>query len=141
LFLSSNVYSKKEGSYIKIVTAIEKLCKAPSNKKSTYYQITARGKAELRVKILGLVGGDANFKQKEWIGVQRVLQKDQLNDNQSYRNCTIQLTPIFLKKFHRSVEMAIKKESLKNNIPPNSQTTYGTKSPIINNTQGNVIIN
>lgn len=139
LFFSSNVYSKSEDSYTKIVTAIEKLCKAPSEKKSTYYQVSAKGKVDLRIKIIGLAGGDATFKQKEWTGIQRVLQKDQANDNKNYRDCTIQLTPIFLKKFQKKVELAMKKENLKNNT--SSQATYGSKSPIFNNTTGNIIVN
>lgn len=138
LSISSNLYSKD--TYTEIVTSIEKLCKAPSDKKSTYYQVSAKGKVNVHIKILGLAGGNANFKRSEWTGVQRVLQKDQANDNQSYRNCTTQLIPIFFSKFQKNVETAIRKETSNENNH-GKQITYGTKSPIINNTTGNIIIN
>ena len=81
-----------------ITTSVERLCKAPTNKKSTYYKIVSKGKLGLKVKIFGL-GGDATFKQEEWNGIQRVLQRDQANDNNSYRLCSIKLSPIFFEKF------------------------------------------
>lgn len=131
--------------YADIVNNVEKLCKAPSNKKSSYYQVSVKGKAKLRVRILGLAGADAHFKKQEWDGVQRVLRKDQIKDNESYRSCTLALTPIFLDKFYSGVKKEKEKENRKEKEKGKSgityQSTYGDKSPIINNPSAPIIFN
>lgn len=148
LLLSCNLYASETS--IEIVKSVKELCKAPSNKKSSFYEVSAKGKVDLRIKILGLAGANAIFKRKEWIGIQRVLQKDQLKDNESYRNCTMTLVPVFLKKFSNSVQaekerlktIQVRKER-KKTIQKNStvQKTYGNKSPIINQPTGTIIFN
>ena len=126
-------------TYVEIVKSVKELCNAPTDKKSSFYKVTAKGKVDFRIKILGLAGADAVFNRKEWEGVQRVLQKDQLKDNEGYRKCTMSLTPMFMKKFKNGVQAEKeRKEFIKNNS--SSQKTYGDKSPIINNPTGPITI-
>lgn len=145
--------------YTDIVNSIEKLCKAPSNMKSTQYHVSAKGKVNLRIKILGLAGADAVFKKQEWEGVQRVLREDQAKDNDSYRLCSRELTPIFMDKFYGGVNKKnkelqqkkqkqfkpkqTKQEQLKSkkHHDNRNQTTNGAKSHIINQPTGTMIFN
>lgn len=100
VFLLSTLYSfGDENRFEDVVNSVERLCNAPSKEKSSYYKIEAKGKANIRVKIIGLADGEADFKKEEWEGVQRVLQKDQILDNKLSRECSIKLTPLFLEKF------------------------------------------
>lgn len=135
---SHNIYASD--AYTEIVKSVKELCNAPPSNKSSFYKITAKGKVNLRIKIVGLAGADAIFNRKEWNGVQRVLQKDQLKDNEGYRKCTMTLTPIFITKFKNGVQIEKDREALNNQTYQNQQT-YGNKSPIINNPTGPITIN
>ncbi len=86
-----------------IVTAIKEICNAPSEKRSSYFKIKSKGKANLKIKIIG-VSGDATLTKEEWEGVQRVLRKDQANDNKSYRECSMKLFPVLIKNFSSIVK-------------------------------------
>lgn len=93
-----------------VVDSVERLCTAPSKEKSSYYKVEVKGKANIRVKIIGLADGEADFKKEEWEGVQRVLQKDQILDNKLSRECSMKLTPLFLEKFDKD-EKNVKKDT------------------------------
>lgn len=133
-----------------IVKAVEALCKAPTGKKSIYYKITGKAKSSVRVKFFALAKGGVDFKKEEWNGIQRVLRADQAKDNDSYRNCSTKLTPIFIEKFYkiRSPQQTIAKNTKKkikkqttNNPSINSAVTHGKNSPIIGTVKGNITFN
>ena len=105
-----------------IIDAIDKLCKAPTNEKSSYYSVKAKGKLNVRVKIIGLADGEADFKKEEWEGYQRVLQQEQADDNKQYRECSKQLTIPFLEKFS-IIEKEDKKEDNDESRSKISQTS------------------
>lgn len=127
-------------SHREIVSSVKKLCLAPSNKKSLFYEVSAKGNVNLKIKIIGLAGAKSNFTLKEWNGIQRVLQKDQINDNKSYRNCTMTLTPIFINKFYSGVESENKKKTLIE-ARSSKNITYGNNSPIIEKFNGEINFN
>ena len=84
-----------------VAPEVRAICEAPSGKRSSYFE--TKGKAEIdgniRVKLVGVLGtgGEIVLTKQEWEGVQRVLRKDQVADNQSYRECAKELTPILIR--------------------------------------------
>lgn len=138
-----------------IVKTVKALCKAPSNKKATYYEITGKSKVTLRVKFFALAGGSADFKKKEWNGIQKVLQKDQVKDNNSYRKCAVELSPIFVEKFYKTNSNSGNVKKLKKIVKGKMQSTppikikpsrinavtHGKNSPIIGTINGNATFN
>lgn len=84
-----------------VVEQVRSICEAPSAERSSYFEVERRGGANgsVRVKFVGVLGaeGGVTLTEKEWEGVQRVLQGDQASDNQSYRRCARELTPILLR--------------------------------------------
>lgn len=96
LALSSNIYAN---NFFDIYIAVEKLCKAPTDEKTTHYKLELNGDANFRVTMVGLLKSDASFTAEEWDGVQRVLREHQAEDNKDYRDCSEKLTPLFLEKF------------------------------------------
>lgn len=59
---------------------------------------TASGNVGLQIRSLAGTAGTLSFSNEEWSGIQRVLASDQAGDNDSYRRCVEQLTPLFLAK-------------------------------------------
>jgi hypothetical protein len=83
---------------------ILKICQNP-NEVGTYLKIEGDGKGEVSVgivKLLGKAGAEAkgNFTKEEWAGVRKVL--DQNSENNNFRACVVQLTPLLIDKFFRS---------------------------------------
>ena len=118
LLIDTSIFAK-ENEYLDLVEAIERLCGAPKKESSTFYTTKLNGKASIDVKIIGLADGEASFSKKEWNGVQRVLQQEQLKDNKSYRSCSLSLTPLFIegmKKKEKAKQLA--KEKAKRNSKP-----------------------
>jgi len=111
LLIDTSIFAK-ENEYLDLVEAIERLCGAPKKESSTFYTTKLNGKASIDVKIIGLADGEASFSKKEWNGVQRVLQQEQLKDNKSYRSCSLSLTPLFIegmKKKEKAKQLAKEK--------------------------------
>jgi len=108
-----------------ITATIEKICKAPSDKRSSYFKVEANGEANLTIRLIG-VSGDATLTKEEWDGVQRVFRKDQASDNKSYRECSIKLTPILIDKFLITSE----EENNKGDIYYKSPRIQNAKAPI-----------
>jgi len=125
VFGNVSVYADEtKNRFQDIMDAIDKLCKAPTKEKSSYYSVEAKGKLKVRVKLIGLADGEADFKKEEWEGYQRVLQKDQSDDNKQYRECSKTLTIPFLEKF----SVTEKEDEKKNNndkVTPNITQTSG----------------
>ena len=118
MLIDTSIFAK-ENEYLDLVEAIERLCGAPKKESSTFYTTKLNGKASIDVKIIGLADGEASFSKKEWNGVQRVLQQEQLKDNKSYRSCSLSLTPLFIegmKKKEKAKQLA--KEKAKRNSKP-----------------------
>lgn len=123
VFGNVSVYAEEtENRFQDIMDAIDKLCKAPTKEKSSYYSVEAKGKLNVRVKLVGLADGEADFKKEEWEGYQRVLQKDQADDNKQYRECSKTLTIPFLEKFSVTEKEDEKKN---NNVTSNTTQTSG----------------
>jgi hypothetical protein len=79
--------------------------------------------------------GEAEFSKEEWEGVQQVLREQQFADNNDYRKCVRDLTPLFLEKFSNN------SESTDNGGGQIKQQTSGQYSPAISNTKGDVNFN
>lgn len=112
-------------SFERLANVIERVCKAPSDKKSSYYKVSGQGEAKLRVSLVGLAGGTADFKREEWDGVQRVLRENQADDNKNFRECSMKLTPLFIEKFLSSIEEEGKKNSGNNIIINGGNNSIG----------------
>jgi len=117
-----------------IKITIKEICNAPSEKRSSYFKIESKGKANLKIKLIG-VSGDATLTKEEWEGVQRVFRKDQLSDNKSYRECSAKLTPILINKVYTNNHEEKEKDSVNNNH------THGEKSHIFINPTGDMTFN
>ena len=50
--------------------------------------------------------------KKEWNGVQRVLRKEQLDDNNGYRSCSLSLTRLFVERMKKKEKSKEKAEQL-----------------------------
>jgi len=102
-----NISWAEVGFLDQVVSTVRRICHAPTEK-SEYLEINGAGnlKGDIRVKLLGMIGADGNlsFTKKEWDGVQNVLQEHQAGDNESYRKCATDLTPIFLEKALKAQE-------------------------------------
>ena len=88
-FFTGSLYADQKLSPLEkklnlITITVNKLCKAPSKEKSSYYKISANGKVGLNIKFTDLKT-KVFFTKKEWKGFQRVLRKDQASDNRNYR--------------------------------------------------------
>ena len=55
----------KKNSIDMIVSSVSNLCISPASRKNDYYKIMSINKKKVRVKILGLVNGEAEFKREE----------------------------------------------------------------------------
>ena len=103
-----------------IIQSVERLCKAPTEKKSTHYKVEVKGKLDIRVRIIGLLGANALFTKEEYTGFQRVLKKHQVKDNKDFRACSMALTPLFIEKFYHKIKenaSAPKADKPKINVP------------------------
>ena len=108
LFMSGNVFAANA----ELIENINAVCLAPSQQ-GKYWNVTVKGdiKADGSVKLIAAgVKGEATFTKGEWQGVQQVLKERQADDNDSFRKCSMTLTPLFLEKF------APKKPAAENNI-------------------------
>jgi len=145
---------------------VRDLCKPQNANKVTYNEVAGKTKARLRIRFFALVNGNADYKNKVWNGIQKVLPKDQAKDNDSYRDCVKKITPIIFypkephktnfnsggakkmsKKKVRKPSVGNKKITKSNEKKPSNPSTikkavtYGNKSPIINTIKGNVTFN
>lgn len=126
LFISGNVFAANT----ELIENINAVCLAPSQA-GKYWNVTVKGdiKADGSVKLIAAgVKGEAIFTKGEWQGVQQVLKERQPDDNDSFRKCSMTLTPLFLEKF------APKKPATENKIE--NSTVSGT----VNQAGGNINI-
>jgi hypothetical protein len=120
LFLfSGNVFAANT----ELIENIKAVCLAPSQQ-GKYWNVTVKGdiKVDGSVKLIAAgVKGEANFSKGEWAGVQQVLKERQPDDNDSFRKCSMTLTPLFLEKFNASSSI--------NPINSNKTKSAKSKSP------------
>jgi len=135
LVISNNVFA---GDSDRIVQNIKSVCLSPSES-GKYWDVSVTGKVngEATVRLINIgVNGEANFSKGEWDSVQHVLKEQRAGDNANYRDCVTKITPLFLKKFTRTVQKTTpantnRNTSGKSELSGNHQSTVGSQSPNI----------
>ncbi|NVO24912.1 hypothetical protein [Donghicola mangrovi] len=68
----------------------------------SFSSLVAKGKIDgsVRVRLVGKLEADAyvELTDEEWSSIRQVVNTDQLSDNQDYRACVKELTPIVMGK-------------------------------------------
>lgn len=114
----------------RITKNIRDICLAPCDK-GKYWEtnIKAGGETNVKLKLVGKASAEASFGIGEWEGVQKVLQTHQAYDNESYRNCVKQLTPLFVRKFVHTKQPA--KSGKAKVVPKESKLTIKSVTPLL----------
>jgi hypothetical protein len=100
LLLASGASHAQGTSTLHPVAAdIVQVCTQPATQ-GQHWTITgnANGGVGVQINSLPSAAGSATFTGEEWSGIQQVLASDQVGDNESYRRCVEQITPLFLEK-------------------------------------------
>lgn len=98
IILSTCELFAKENQTDSIVKAIQNVCLHPSGK-GEFWSVEAEANAGASIKILGSLAGNIKLNKEEWDGVRRVLPKDQVLDSNKYRDCVMNVMPIFIQNF------------------------------------------
>jgi hypothetical protein len=110
LLLSSGVMADNMAA---IVKSVQTVCLSPAQQ-GKYWDVSVKGgiKADGSVRLVAAgINGEATFTKGEWEGMQRVLKKDQLDDNKRYTHCAEYITNLFLEKFAKKKEVENKIEN------------------------------
>jgi hypothetical protein len=91
-------YATADTTAVDAVAAdVKQVCTQPATQ-GQHWTVTgkATGNVGLQIKSIAGATGELAFTKEEWSGIQQVLAKDQVGDNESYRECVKTLTPLFL---------------------------------------------
>ena len=96
LLMANTAYSD---SIQDITKSIRSVCVAP-DQKGKYWEVDASGDTKVKIKLIGShIGLSGEISSGEWEGVQQVLKEQQASNNEDYRKCAKELTPLFIKSF------------------------------------------